>query len=102
MVLIAYALGGFGEVEQTVETDGRRKEGRKIYSAHSQILQGAKWLQTAPDTTGARLRWRDPNSIPIAIVATPKKFGTPKKVSRARRGFISDRAGMVNSECSRQ
>src|SRR6202012_3729388 len=48
--LLAHALGGFGEVEKTVKADGRPKEGRKINSAHSQILLREKWLRTAPDT----------------------------------------------------
>src|SRR6201996_1562479 len=47
---LAHALGGFGEVEQTIKSDDRPVQGRKIYSAHSQILLGAKWLRTAPDT----------------------------------------------------
>src|SRR6185437_2126948 len=66
IAFLAHALGGFGEVEQAVEADGRPEQGRKIYSAHSQILLGAKWLRAAPDTSGARLKWRDPVGIPIA------------------------------------
>src|ERR1700677_198335 len=50
IALLADTLGGFGELEKTVESDGRPKQGRKIYSAHSQILLGAKWLRAAPDT----------------------------------------------------
>jgi hypothetical protein len=63
IALLAHTLGGFGEVEQAVESDGRPKQGRKIYSARSQILLGAKWLRA---TSGARLKWRDPDGIPIA------------------------------------
>src|ERR1700742_569384 len=89
MVLIAYALGGFGEVEQTVETDGRRKQGRKIYSAHSQILLGAKWLQAAPDTTDARLKRRDPDGIPIASWRRRKKLEARNKFQGAGRQNFS-------------
>jgi hypothetical protein len=63
IALLAHTLGGFGEVEQAVESDGRPKQGRKIYIARSQILLGAKWLRA---TSGARLKWRDPDGIPIA------------------------------------
>src|SRR5450631_153984 len=41
-------LGGplcrFDEVEQTIETDGRSEQGREVVSAHSQILQRARWV----------------------------------------------------------
>src|SRR6201999_4320224 len=42
--LLAHALCGFGEVEKTVESDGRPEQGRKIYSAHSQILLKSKMV----------------------------------------------------------
>src|ERR1700753_600271 len=42
--LLAHALGGFGEVEQTVESDDRTIQGRKINSAHSQILLKSKMV----------------------------------------------------------
>ena len=54
VVVLGCALGGFREVEKAVETDGRTPERREVISAHSQILQRAKWLRAAPDTTGAR------------------------------------------------
>src|SRR6202000_2010127 len=44
IALLAHTLGGFGEVEQTVESDGRPEQGRKIYSAHSQILLKSKMV----------------------------------------------------------
>ena len=49
------ALGGLNEVEKAVETNGRAPKGREVVGAHSQILQRAKWVRAAPDTTGARL-----------------------------------------------
>jgi hypothetical protein len=36
----------------------------------------------APDTTGARLKSQDPEGVPAAAMATPKKFGSKGKVSR--------------------
>jgi hypothetical protein len=33
-------------------------------------------------------QWRDPDGIPIAVLATPKKFGSPEKVSRPGREFF--------------
>jgi hypothetical protein len=35
---------------------------------------------TGPDRCPSQ--WRDPDGIPIAVLATPKKFGSPEKVSR--------------------
>ena len=61
IVVLARALGGLGEIEKAIETDSRTPEGRKIVSAHSQILQGANWLRAAPDTTGARLCFPGPS-----------------------------------------
>jgi len=37
-------LGRLGEVEQSIETDGRSEQGREVISAHSQILQRARWV----------------------------------------------------------
>ena len=37
-------LGRLGEVEQAIETDGRSEQGREVVSAHSQILQRARWV----------------------------------------------------------
>ncbi len=37
-------LGRLDKVEQTIETDGRSEEGREVISAHSQILQRARWV----------------------------------------------------------
>jgi hypothetical protein len=82
IALLAHALGGFGEVEKTVESDGRPEQGRKIYSAHSHILPGAKWLRAAPDTTGARLNCgtltasRSPHSDAEKIWKRGKSFKT--------------------------
>src|ERR1700688_3784452 len=56
IIVLAGALGGFNEVEKAVETDGRTPKGREVVSAHSQILQRAKWVRAAPDTTSARLK----------------------------------------------
>src|SRR6202051_2600276 len=56
IIVLAGALSGFNEVEKAVETDGRTPKGREVVSAHSQILQRAKWVRAAPDTTGARLK----------------------------------------------
>src|SRR4029077_18314650 len=39
---------------------------------------------------------RDPEGIPIAAVATTKKFGRPRKVSRGRRNFFLQGLGSVN------
>ena len=61
VAFLGAALGGLGEVEKTIETDGRPEEGSEVISAHSQILLGAKWLIAAPDTTGARLRSPGPS-----------------------------------------
>ena len=55
IVVLAGALGSFNEVEKAVETDGRTLKGREVVRAHSQILQRAKWILAAPDTTGVRL-----------------------------------------------
>jgi hypothetical protein len=46
--------------------------------------------------SGARLNRRDPEGIPIAAVATTKKFGRPRKVSRGRRNFFLQGLGSVN------
>jgi hypothetical protein len=46
--------------------------------------------------SGARLNRRDPEDIPIAAVATTKKFGRPRKVSRGRRNFFLQGLGSVN------
>src|ERR1700733_3561655 len=56
IVVLAGTLCRFNEVEKAIETDGRAPKRREVISAHSQILQRAKWIQAAPDTTGARLK----------------------------------------------
>src|SRR6476620_9570550 len=60
VVILASALGDLGKVEKAVEANGRTPQGREVISAHSQILQRAKWLRAAPDTTGARLNFSGP------------------------------------------
>jgi hypothetical protein len=45
--------------------------------------------------SGARLMSRDPEGVPAAAMATPKKFGRPKKVSRGRHDFFAPRIAMV-------
>ena len=67
--VLAGLLGGFSEIEKAIETYGRTPKGREVVSAHSQILQRAKWLRAAPDTTGARLKpgpIRRPGTSPVA------------------------------------
>jgi len=44
VVVLASALGHFGKVKKAVETDGRTPQGREVVSAHSQILQRARWV----------------------------------------------------------
>jgi hypothetical protein len=42
-------------------------------------------------------RWRDPDGIPIAVLATPKKFGSPEIVSRPGGKFFLRGIAMVNA-----
>src|SRR6185503_10885732 len=98
IALLAHTLGGFGEVEQAVESDGRPEQGRKIYSAHSQILLGAKWLRAAPDTSGARLS----GGTLMASRSScddAKKIWKPKKSFKTRRRFFCARIALVNAGC---
>src|SRR4029077_17871796 len=50
----------------------------------------------APDTVRRPSQWRDPEGVPIATVATPKKFGRPRKVSRGLRIFLLQGPVLVN------
>jgi hypothetical protein len=52
--------------------------------------------EQAPDTVRRPSQTRDPEGVPIAAVATPKKFGRPEKVSRGRRNFFLKGIGSVN------
>jgi len=40
--------------------------------------------------SGARLKLRDPEGVPAAAMATPKKFRRPGKISRPRRNFFRE------------
>src|SRR5450631_3146547 len=72
IIVLASAPGGFNEVEKAVETDGRTPKGREVVTAHSQILQRAKWIRAAPDTTGARLNSPTRYGIGDLAMATEK------------------------------
>src|SRR5580765_5504835 len=47
VVVLGGTLSRFCEVKQAVEADGRAPKGRKVVSAHSQLLQRARWLRAA-------------------------------------------------------
>jgi len=47
--------------------------------------------EQAPDTVRAPISLRDPEGVPAATTATPKKFGRLKKVSRVRQKFFCAR-----------
>src|SRR4051812_25622738 len=81
IVVLAGTLCRFNEVEKAVETNGRTPQGREVVSAHSQILQGAKWIRTTPDTTGARL------SFPTLQASGTPPLGGSGKIKKARFGF---------------
>src|SRR3954454_23722546 len=81
VVVLAGTLCRFNEVEKAVETNGRTPQGREVVSAHSQILQGAKWIRTTPDTTGARL------SFPTHQASGTPPLGGSGKIKKARFGF---------------
>src|SRR4051794_17578828 len=73
IVVLAGTLCRFNEVEKTVEANGRTPQRREVVSAHSQILQGAKWIRTTPDTTGARLSFPDPPGVGNATSRRQRK-----------------------------
>src|SRR4051794_32043661 len=81
IVVLAGTLCRFNEVEKAVEANGRTPQGGEVVSAHSQILQGAKWIRTTPDTAGARL------SFPTLWASGTPPLGGSGKIKKARFGF---------------
>jgi hypothetical protein len=65
----------------------------------SQILLGAKWLRAAPNTSGARLKWLDPDGIPIASWRA-EKFVNLEKVSGAAQVFSQENRGCLSHSCA--
>src|SRR6185312_12112430 len=83
-------------VEKAVEPDGRPPEGSPIIP-HIQILLGARWVRAGSGHRPAPVSFRGtPKSVPVADMATSKKFGRPEKISRGRRDFFCRGLAMVN------
>src|SRR6201986_910043 len=66
--------------------DRNRGEKSTVRIARSSLR--AKWLRAAPDTTGARLRWRDPDGVPIAQWRRQKKLEGGKKFQDPAANFF--------------
>jgi hypothetical protein len=60
----------------------------------SQILLGAKWLRAAPNTSGARLKWLDPDGIPIASWRA-EKICKPGESFRGRASFFARKSWLL-------
>jgi hypothetical protein len=89
--LLASALGGHNEVGKANETDGRTPERREVATAHSQILQRAKWVRAAPDT-------RCPSQAPDPFRHPGSHLSvTAQKLKKAGFGFKRGKKFFCNS-----
>src|SRR6185369_16378177 len=98
VVILAGPLAHFREVKKAVEADGRAPQGREVVSAHSQILQRARWLRAAPDTSGARLLFRAHKAPGSHRRVATKKLAKLFLVSRGAKKIWSQRMRLLRAE----